>query len=73
MKNLKKPINGMYYTRFMEETIEQAVMNHEIGYMTIEEAIEDSFYEPDSFEIYDSNLKLIMKITGEDNANSLYC
>lgn len=35
-------IPGMFYTRFHDETVEQAIDTHSMGYKSIQEAVEDS-------------------------------
>ena len=53
---------GYFYTQFYDETIDQAVDSHSVGYKSIEEAVEDSNaieYPNKPFKVLNDKLEVV--------------
>lgn len=66
--NYTKP--GRFYTKFPDETMEQALEAHQGGFLSIEDAIAESNLEPTPtlFEVYDHDLNLVHSGVTENDA-----
>lgn len=56
-------IKGKFYTKFEDETLEEAINNHTSGYDSIAEAIADTstFEKQESYIIVDSEINIVYK------------
>lgn len=59
-----KPIKGKFYTKFSDETIEQALEAHSIGYNSIDDAIADhsTFEKQAPYQVLNDELKVVKTV-----------
>lgn len=59
-----KPVKGMFYLRFEDEELDEAIEAHHVGFNTIEDAIGEANVtqgSPFAFKVYDSELKIVFE------------